>query len=604
MSNAQHILEHVFGYDHFRGPQQAIVENVIQGNDALVIMPTGGGKSLCYQIPALVREGCGVIISPLIALMQDQVDTLRELGVNAGFLNSSLDAQQTRDTEQALLNGKLDMLYIAPERLVQPRCLQLLKQAKLSLFAIDEAHCVSQWGHDFRADYLQLSLLHEHFPNVPRIALTATADDRTRIEISKRLELDQAEHFISGFDRPNIQYRIQHKDKPKQQLLQFLRSEAPHDAGIIYCMSRKKVEQTALWLAEQGFDALPYHAGLSAAQRQKNQQRFLREENVVMVATIAFGMGIDKPDVRFVVHLDMPKSIEAYYQETGRAGRDGEPAVALLFYGLEDVVKLAQMLSGSEGNEEFKRMERHRLDAMLGLCEVTSCRRQVLLRYFGENSEPCGNCDSCITPVNTWNGTDAARKLLSCVYRTGQRYGGQHVIEVLRGSNNEKIRQAGHDKLSTYGIGADLSNNEWRSVLRQLVARGLVDVNAEAFGALQLNDSCRALLRGDESLQLRRDPRPEPSARVARSTSTSGVEAHDLPLWHALKACRKRLADEHKVPPYVVFHDSTLLDMVQKRPTTRDALLTVSGVGDAKLDRFGEAFLDVILEHEYPATES
>ena len=604
MSNAQHILEHVFGYDHFRGPQQAIVENVIQGNDALVIMPTGGGKSLCYQIPALVREGCGVIISPLIALMQDQVDTLRELGVNAGFLNSSLDAQQTRNTEEALLNGKLDMLYIAPERLVQSRCLQLLKQAKLSLFAIDEAHCVSQWGHDFRADYLQLSLLHEHFPNVPRIALTATADDRTRVEISKRLELDDAEHFISGFDRPNIQYRIQHKDKPKQQLLQFLRSEAPHDAGIIYCMSRKKVEQTALWLAEQGFDALPYHAGLSAAQRQQNQQRFLREENVVMVATIAFGMGIDKPDVRFVVHLDMPKSIEAYYQETGRAGRDGEPAVALLFYGLEDVVKLAQMLSGSEGNEEFKRMERHRLDAMLGLCEVTSCRRQVLLRYFGENSEPCGNCDSCITPVNTWDGTDAARKLLSCVYRTGQRYGGQHVIEVLRGSTNEKIRLAGHNKLSTYGIGADLSNNEWRSVLRQLVARGLVDVNAEAFGALQLNDSCRALLRGDESLQLRRDPRPEPSARVARSTSTSGVEAQDLPLWHALKACRKRLADEHKVPPYVVFHDSTLLDMVQKRPTTRDALLTVSGVGDAKLDRFGDAFLDVILEYEYPATES
>jgi len=606
MTDARHILEHVFGYTSFRGPQQAIIDTLVDGGDALVIMPTGGGKSLCYQIPALVRPGCGVVISPLIALMQDQVDALRELGVNAGFMNSSQSAEQARDVEQALLDGSLDLLYVAPERLVQPRCQSLLRRAQIALFAIDEAHCVSQWGHDFRADYLQLSMLHELFPDVPRIALTATADERTREEIARRLDLGNARHFVSGFDRPNIQYRIQHKDKPKQQLLQFLRNEFPQDAGVIYCMSRNKTEQIAAWLCEQGFTALPYHAGLSAQQRQQHQTRFLREENIIMVATIAFGMGIDKPDVRFVVHLDMPKSIESYYQETGRAGRDGNPSVALLLYGLEDVVKIAQMLSGSEGNDEFKRLERQRLDAMLGLCEITSCRRQVLLRYFGEESAPCGNCDTCLHPVPTWDATDAARKLLSCIYRTGQRYGAQHVIEVLRGGNTEKIRSAAHDKLSTWGIGSDLDNTEWRSVVRQLVALGYIAVNAEAFGALQLTERCRALLRGEETIHLRRDPRPTPAEKPLRTSAASRqasqLDPADIPLFHALKACRKRLADEHQVPPYVVFHDATLLEMVQRRPLSEQALLEVSGVGDSKLARFGDAFLDVLREHAYPPT--
>ncbi|MBQ0753489.1 MAG: DNA helicase RecQ [Gammaproteobacteria bacterium] len=602
MSDPQHILEHVFGYDSFRGPQQAIIEALVRGDDALVIMPTGGGKSLCYQIPSLAREGCGVVISPLIALMQDQVDALKELGVRAGFLNSSLSSAEASATEQALLSGELDLLYIAPERLVQSRCQSLLQQAKLSLFAIDEAHCVSQWGHDFRSDYLQLSLLHELFPTVPRIALTATADARTQKEIAERLQLTEAEHFLGGFDRPNIQYRIQHKDKPRQQLLQFLRTEHPQHAGIVYCLSRKKVEQTAEWLSKEGFTALPYHAGLPATLKQTHQRRFLREESVIIVATIAFGMGIDKPDVRFVVHLDLPKSVEAYYQETGRAGRDGDAATALLLYGLEDVVKLGQMLGNSDGNDVFKRHERQRLDAMLGLCEITSCRRQVLLRYFGEQSSPCGNCDNCISPAETWDGTDASRKLLSCIYRTGQRYGANHVIEVLRGSSNEKVMQAGHSAISTYGIGKELSNNEWRSVVRQLVAQGLIDVNADAFGALQLNDSCRALLRGEQTLQLRRDKQITASASPAKRVQ-SNIDEQDMPLWHDLRACRKRLADEHQVPPYVVFHDATLIEMVQKRPTTKQAMLTITGVGDSKLERFGKDFIDVILEHEYRQLE-
>jgi ATP-dependent DNA helicase RecQ len=602
MSNPQHILEHVFGYDSFRGPQQAIIETLVRGDDALVIMPTGGGKSLCYQIPSLAREGCGVVISPLIALMQDQVDALTELGVRAGFLNSSLSSEDANATERALLNGELDLLYIAPERLVQSRCQGLLQQAKLSLFAIDEAHCVSQWGHDFRSDYLQLSLLHELFPTVPRIALTATADARTQQEIAERLKLTSAQHFLGGFDRPNIQYRIEHKDKPRHQLLNFLRTEHPHNAGIVYCLSRKKVEQTAEWLSKEGFTALPYHAGLPATLKQTHQRRFLREESVIIVATIAFGMGIDKPDVRFVVHLDLPKSVEAYYQETGRAGRDGDASTALLLYGLEDVVKLGQMLGNSDGNDAFKRHERQRLDAMLGLCEITSCRRQVLLRYFGEQSQPCGNCDNCISPAETWDGTDASRKLLSCIYRTGQRYGANHVIEVLRGSTNEKVIQAGHSAISTYGIGKELSNNEWRSVVRQLFAQGLIDVNADAFGALQLNDSCRELLRGEQTLQLRRDKKVTAAASPTKR-SQSNIDEQDMPLWHDLRACRKRLADEHQVPPYVVFHDATLIEMVQKRPTTKSAMLTITGVGDSKLERFGKDFIDVILEHEYRQLE-
>ena len=600
MTNSHHILQHVFGYDAFRGQQQAIIDTIIGGDDALVIMPTGGGKSLCYQIPALVREGCGVVISPLIALMQDQVDALKAAGVKAGFLNSSLSMEKANEVERQLLSGELELLYIAPERLIQPRCLNLLQQAQLSLFAIDEAHCVSQWGHDFRADYLQLSLLHQQFPQVPRVALTATADERTRQEIAQRLDLQQAAHYLGGFDRPNIQYRIQLKDKPRQQLLQFLRDEQAGNAGVIYCLSRNKVEKTAEWLCSEGFNALPYHAGLPAELRQHHQQRFLREDGIIMVATIAFGMGIDKPDVRFVAHLDLPKSVEAYYQETGRAGRDGEPATALLLYGLEDVVKLGQMAASSEGNEQFKRLERQRLDAMLGLCEITSCRRQTLLRYFGETlAEPCGNCDCCLQPPVTWDGSEAARKLLSCVYRTGQRFGANHVVDVLRGSANEKVMQFKHDQISTYGIGRDLSVNEWRAVVRQLVARAYLQVDPDAYGALRLTERCRPILRGEESIQLRKVI-PKVGALTPRSRSVE-IDEQDVPLWNALRACRKRLAEEFGVPPYVVFHDATLREMVQQRPMSERTLLKLSGVGDSKLERFGDAFLEVIRNFEYPA---
>lgn len=600
MKSAHSILEHVFGYDAFRGQQQAIIDTLIQGDDALVLMPTGGGKSLCYQIPALVRDGCGVVVSPLIALMQDQVDALKAAGVNAGFLNSSLSMEQASEIEQALLNGELELLYVAPERLIQPRCLNLLKRANISLFAIDEAHCVSQWGHDFRADYLQLSLLHEQFPHIPRVALTATADERTRQEIAQRLDLQNAAHFVSGFDRPNIQYRIELKDKPRQQLLQFLRDEQAGNAGVIYCLSRNKVEKTAEWLSDEGFNALPYHAGLPSELRAHHQQRFLREDGIIMVATIAFGMGIDKPDVRFVAHLDLPKSVEAYYQETGRAGRDGEPATALLLYGLEDVVKLGQMAASSEGNEQFKRLERQRLDAMLGLCEITSCRRQTLLRYFGETlAEPCGNCDCCLQPPVTWDGSEAARKLLSCVYRTGQRFGANHVVDVLRGSANEKVMQFKHDQISTYGIGRDLSVNEWRAVVRQLVARAYLQVDPDAYGALRLTERCRPILRGEESIQLRKVI-PKVGALTPRSRSVE-IDEQDVPLWNALRACRKRLAEEFGVPPYVVFHDATLREMVQQRPMSERTLLKLSGVGDSKLERFGDAFLEVIRNFEYPA---
>lgn len=592
------ILEHVFGYREFRGNQQAIIDNLVAGHDALVLMPTGGGKSLCYQIPALVREGVGVVISPLIALMQDQVSALHELGVRAGFLNSTLSPQEAWQTELALERGELDLLYVAPERLLQERTLDLLHASKISLFAIDEAHCVAQWGHDFRADYLKLDILQRAFPAIPRIALTATADVRTRAEIIARLGLTQAQQFISGFDRPNIQYRIQQKNNPRQQLLRFLRDEQNGNSGIVYCLSRNKVEQTAGWLCGEGFTALPYHAGLPTATRAENQRRFLREENIMMVATIAFGMGIDKPDVRFVTHLDLPKSIEAYYQETGRAGRDGEAATALLLYGLEDVVKLRQMMAGSEGNEEFKRHEQQRLQAMLGLCEITSCRRQTLLRYFGDTLiTPCGNCDCCLQPPETWDATEAVRMALSCVYRTGNRFGAGHVIDVLRGSNNEKVASFDHHKLSTYGIGQHLSAEEWRSVFRQLVARGYLDVDPQGFGGLQLNDYCRSLLRGEETIQLRRERKTIGLGQTRRQAVE--VAAEDQGLWHALRACRKQLAETHGVPPYVIFHDTTLREMLERRPLTARELLTLTGVGDSKLQRFGESFLAVIREYEY-----
>ena len=595
MDTALDILKQTFGYSRFRPPQEDIIDTVIGGGDALVLMPTGGGKSLCYQVPALARAGCGVVISPLIALMQDQVSALRQLGVRASFLNSTLDPGQVQVVEQSLLDDELDLLYIAPERLTQERCLNLLAQARLAIFAIDEAHCVSQWGHDFRADYLQLSLLHQRFPEVPRIALTATADARTRKEIIERLDLGDARQFIAGFDRPNICYRIGLKSNPRQQLLQFLRDEHPRDAGIIYCLSRKKTEETAFWLQEHGFNALPYHAGLDAGIRADYQARFLREEQIIMVATIAFGMGIDKPDVRFVAHLDMPRTVEAYYQETGRAGRDGDPADAWLVYGLQDVIKLRQMMAGSEGSEEHKRAEQHRLNAMLGLCEITSCRRQSLLAYFGEDlDKPCGNCDNCLTPPATWDGTEAARKALSVVYRTGQRFGVNHLVDVLRGSEGERLLQFDHHQLPVYGIGADLDNNQWRSVFRQLVARCYLSVDLDRFGALRLEERCRPLLRGDETLELRRDTGRKPARQQTRNTLPSNL---DIALWEALRDRRRELAEVQGVPPYVIFHDRTLQEMCTELPQNLAQFGRLSGVGERKLDKYGEAFLGVISAH-------
>ncbi len=598
--NPRQVLREVFGYEHFRAPQETIIDEVMAGRNVLVLMPTGGGKSLCYQIPSLLRSGTGIIISPLIALMQDQVDALRVLGVKAGFLNSTLSMQEQQAVIRSVRDGSLDMLYIAPERLNQDATLELLDEIKPALFAIDEAHCVSQWGHDFRADYLQLSLLQTRYSDVPRIALTATADDNTRAEIIERLGLQDAQHFISGFDRPNIQYRITQKQNPRQQLLRFLRTEHAGDAGIVYCLSRRKVEETAAWLQDQGFAALPYHAGLAADTRQKNQQRFLREDGIVIVATIAFGMGIDKPDVRFIVHLDLPKSLEAYYQETGRSGRDGEPATAWMVYGLQDVIKLRQMMDGSQGNEKFKRVERAKLDAMLGLCEISSCRRQALLHYFGEeSSERCGNCDACLTPAPVWDGTEAAQKALSCAYRTGQRFGVNHLIDVLHGDDTEKIFQNNHHQLSTYGIGKDLDKKRWQSVFRQLVARAYLSVDHNSFGGLYLTPKARGILRGEERVALRVDVQ-EPVEKTAKRTRSRlpEVTAKDMGLWEELKQCRKAFADAIDLPPYVIFHDATLLDMVHYRPLTEQQLLGINGVGQRKLEKYGAEFLRVIKTHD------
>ena len=595
MSSAQDILQSVFGFPSFRPPQDQIIQTLIDGGDALVLMPTGGGKSLCYQIPAIARRGCGVVISPLIALMQDQVSAMRLFGVRAAFLNSTLDRSTAEEIEQSLLDGKLDLLYIAPERLIQARTLSLLRQTTIALFAIDEAHCVSQWGHDFRVNYLQLSLLHELFPDVPRIALTATADDRTREEIIQRLELTAARHFIADFDRPNIRYRIALKYNPKQQLLRFLRLEHADDAGIIYCLSRKKTEDIAYWLQDQGFDALPYHAGLDGETRARHQDKFLREDGVIIVATIAFGMGIDKPDVRFVVHLDMPKTIESYYQETGRAGRDGEAADAWMIYGLQDVIKLRQMMAGSGGSEEFKRAEQHRLNAMLGLCEITTCRRQTLLAYFGEILEqPCGNCDTCLEPAQTWDGTEAARMALSAAYRTGQRFGVNHLIDVLRGADTDKIFQFDHHHLASYGIGTDLDNNQWRSVFRQLVARGYLSVDLERFGGLRLETACRPLLRGEERIELRLDIKVKAAKRQTKTALALDV---DVALWEALRDCRREFAEERGVPPYVIFHDSALQEMCVNLPRDLNEFSLVSGVGERKLEKYGPAFVRVIGDH-------
>ena len=592
MPAALDILQQTFGYPSFRGPQETIIQTVIDGGDALVLMPTGGGKSLCYQIPALVRPGCGIVISPLIALMQDQVNAMRELGVRANFLNSTLDAATAADVERALLQGELDLLYIAPERLTQSRTLDLLKRGEIALFAIDEAHCVSQWGHDFRVDYLQLSLLHEQFPAIPRIALTATADEQTRLEIAARLQLEDAARFVVGFDRPNIRYRIGLKHNARQQLLAFLKTEHPNDAGIVYCLSRKKTEETASWLATQGFTALPYHAGLPAETRAAHQARFLREESVVMVATIAFGMGIDKPDVRFVAHLDLPKTIEAYYQETGRAGRDGAPANAWLIYGLQDVIKLRQMMQSSQGSEQHKRIEQHRLNAMLGLCEITSCRRQALLDYFGETyPEPCGNCDGCLEPAQTWDATEACRMALSAVARTGERFGVNHLIDVLKGKETDKVWQFDHHHLPTFGVGDALDNNQWRSVFRQLVGRGYLSVDLQGFGALKLQEKCRPLLRGECEIALRLDQKQK---GAKRQTKTPLPEDINVGLWEALRDCRRELAEAQGVPPYVIFHDSTLVEMCSVVPRTLDAFSKLSGVGERKLMKYGEAFIAAI----------
>ena len=596
MLTALDILQQTFGYATFRAPQKEIMETAIAGKDALVLMPTGGGKSLCYQIPALARPGCGIVISPLIAFMQDQVSAMRELGVRASYLNSTQDSHTAFEVERALLEGELDLLYIAPERLTQKRMLDLLARSNIALFAIDEAHCVSQWGHDFRADYLQLSLLHEQFPNVPRIALTATADEQTRNEIVARLRLEEAAQFVVGFDRPNIRYRIGLKHNARQQLLQFLKAEHPDHAGIVYCLSRKKTEETASWLTTQGFTALPYHAGLSAELRAAHQARFLREDTVIMVATIAFGMGIDKPDVRFVAHLDLPKTIEAYYQETGRAGRDGEPADAWMIYGLQDVIKLRQMMQGSQGNEQHKRIEQHRLNAMLGLCEITSCRRQTLLQYFGETyPEPCGNCDSCLEPAQTWEATEACRVALSAVARTGERFGVNHLIDVLKGKETDKIWQFDHHHLPTFGVGDALDNNQWRSVFRQLVGRGLLSVDLEGYGALKLQEKCRPLLKGEVTIALRKDQKQKVAKR---QTKTALPDDINVSLWEALRDCRRELAEEQGVPPYVIFHDSTLVEMCSMVPKTLTDFAELSGVGERKLHKYGEQFLAAIRQAE------
>jgi ATP-dependent DNA helicase RecQ len=592
LDRARQVLREVFGYESFRGQQRAIIAAAEAGRDTLVLMPTGGGKSLCYQIPALLRGGVGIVVSPLIALMQDQVGALRDAGVHAAFLNSALTPPEQRRVIADLEQRRLQLLYVAPERLVQPQTQELLRGLTVSLIAIDEAHCVSQWGHDFRQDYLALNDLKRWFPGVPRMALTATATTPTRREIIERLELTSPEVFVSSFDRPNIRYHVQAKGDARRQLAQFLAARRG-EAGIVYCLSRKKTESIAEWLRGEGFDALPYHAGLPAETRAENQRRFLAEDGVIIVATIAFGMGIDKPDVRFVAHLDLPKSIESYYQETGRAGRDGEPADAWMVYGLQDVVQLRQLVETSEADEQHKRRERHKLDALLGWCEVTECRRVPLLSYFGEErGEPCGNCDNCLVPPATWDGTEAARKLLSCVYRTGQSFGAVHIVDVLLGNATEKVTRHRHEQLSVFKIGTELTANAWRSLIRQLIAQGFLRVDA-GFGALTLTEASRPLLRGEASLRAREDAK-EPAPRKKSRAPVADLRDEDRDLWEALRECRRQLAAEQNLPPYVIFHDATLRQMLAERPADRDALLKISGVGQAKLERYGERFLNVL----------
>ncbi|WP_282692737.1 DNA helicase RecQ [Streptomyces sp. CC208A] len=604
-SDALEVLHRVFGYSSFRGEQQEIIEHVVGGGDALVLMPTGGGKSLCYQIPALVRSGTGVVISPLIALMQDQVDALNALGVRAGFLNSTQDPYERQTVEQAFLAGELDLLYLAPERLRTEGAQRLLDRGTVSVFAIDEAHCVSQWGHDFRPDYLALSTLHERWPEVPRIALTATATEATHGEIATRLGLEGARHFVASFDRPNIQYRIVAKNNPTRQLLDLIRTEHAGDAGVVYCLSRSSVEKTAAFLAEHGIDAIPYHAGMDAATRAANQARFLRDDGVVVVATIAFGMGIDKPDVRFVAHLDLPKSVEGYYQETGRAGRDVEPATAWLAYGLQDVVQQRKMIDGSEGDENHRRSLAAHLDAMLALCETVECRRVRLLAYFGQESKPCGNCDTCLTPAESWDGTVAAQKLLSTVWRLArerrQKFGAGQIIDILQGKRTAKVIQFDHDTLSVFGIGADLGTAEWRSVIRQLLALGLLAVEGD-YGTLVLTEASGDVLGGRRQVPMRKEaakaapPRKESGGRSGKARVPVDLPAAAVPVFEALRAWRAATAREQGVPAYVVFHDATLREIATTLPTSVAELGTVGGVGEAKLAKYGEGVLEALAE--------
>jgi len=591
----QSILNDVFGYQEFRGDQEAAINAALSGRDSLVLQPTGGGKSICYQIPALLMDGVTLVVSPLIALMQDQVAALEQVGIRAAFLNSTLSAEQQHGVYRGLEAGEIKLLYVAPERLMQPHTLSRLQAMNVGLIAVDEAHCVSQWGHDFREDYLSLGELAGHFPGVPRMALTATATSEVRLEIVEQLKLVEPARFVAGFDRPNIRYEVQAKADAKRQLLNFL-ADHRDSAGIVYCMSRKKTEATAEWLQTKGFTALAYHAGLNKDTRARHQQRFLSEDGVVIVATIAFGMGIDKPDVRFIAHLDLPKSMESYYQETGRAGRDGEPSTAWMIYGLQDVMRLRQMVESSPASELRKRNERLKLDALLGWCEVTQCRRRSLLAYFGDVLEQdCGNCDVCLAPPDVFDGSEVAQKILSAVYRTGQRFGAVHVIDVLMGKDTDKVRQHGHADLSVFGVGAELGQQQWRSILRQLVVLGLLTIDTAGYGALQLSETSRPLLRGEVELFLRRDLLKAPRSRKAKPKGAEVAE-EDRNLFEALRDCRKQLADAHDVPPYVIFHDAALKQMAADKPQSDSALMLISGVGQTKLERYGAAFLEVICD--------
>ena len=600
VDQALHLLQTVFGYPAFRSQQGHIVEHVVHGGDALVLMPTGGGKSLCYQIPALIRHGVGIVVSPLIALMQDQVDALAEVGVRAAFLNSTQSFDEILAVEKQMRDGELDLVYIAPERLLTQRCLELLEIVDIALFAIDEAHCVSQWGHDFRPEYIRLSILHERFPQVPRIALTATADQQTRDEIIHRLQLENALQFVSSFDRPNIRYQIVEKANRRKQLLDFIQAQHAGDAGIVYCLSRKKVEETAEFLNENGITALPYHAGMDMTERSRNQARFLREDGIVMCATIAFGMGIDKPDVRFVAHLDLPKSVEGYYQETGRAGRDGASANAWMAYGLQDVVQQRRMIDESEANDTYKRVQGAKLDAMLSLCETLNCRRVQLLDYFGQRSEPCGNCDTCLSPPTSFDGTIAAQKILSTIYRVDQRFAAGHIVDILRGIDTERVQQWRHEQLSTFGIGSDKSEAEWRAILRQLIALGLIAVDYENYSALKLTEASRAVLRGETKVQLRQYKKAEKALKHKRQSAKDYAEtelgAEEQALFDKLRWWRVETARTHNVPAYVIFPDATLREIARNAPQTLTALRAISGVGDKKLDSYGTEILQLIAE--------